>query len=277
MNNNYRLSNKSDINLTDFGWNLIMQWKAILIVCIAVALLVMGARYHIDSNAYKDSLARIAEAKKTASISVDERIAETLESLPEDEAYTVQLIAHQMDYISLQKKYLNDSIWINTDPTNQRVLAIQYYLQRGDISDLQMLVDSYTICLQKTESIASFREVISPNAPIHFILELFSAYGGAIADNEVGSTIYTVSFVLPEDIDAEAVVNVADSNISSIYKELKASLGDHSIVRVNAEDYHTYSSPVTDRRNNISNSINNLNNFINNTKNTLNEKQLAAL
>ena len=277
MNSIYNSSQEYEIDLIEFFWKLLMQWKAVLIVCIAMAVLVPGVKYLKDSKAYDASLAEKAKAEEDASLPVEERISKILETLPEDEASTVQYILEMQDQIALQKYYLSNSILLNSDPTSLRVLSIKYYLQKENVPDIQTLIDAYGTCLHRMKVISDLREIISPGVPSEFIYELVSTSGGSVADDTVSSTLFTVSIILPKDIEAEGVINTVDSYISSTKEELSSTLGKHSIKKVNVEDYRNYSVTASDRRTNISYAINNLNNNINNIKNTLTDEQKAAL
>lgn len=277
MNSYYSPSQEYEIDIHDFFWKLLMQWKAVLIVCLVMAFLVPGAKFLKDSRDYESTLAEQAEAEEEASLPMEERINAILDMLPAEDVSAVRFVVQQQDLIALQQDYFNNSILLNIDPTSQRNLNIKYYLQRGEVSDMQALVDAYSTCVRRTKVIQSFREVISPESSLQFIYELISSYGGSIADSEVGSTLFTINIVLPDNVDADAVVKTADKAISNIYNELASAMGNHSIARVNTEDYRFYSTTTADRRSSVSLAVNNLYNSINAAKGRFTDKQLEAL
>lgn len=277
MNSKYKTSQEFEFDLLDLFWKFLMQWKAILAVCIAMALLVTGVKYISDSKAYEAALAEKAEAEKEAALSVEERIAKITDALPQSDRSTIQYILGMQDSLNYLNSYLNDSIMLNADPTRQRNLSIKYYLKKGDVSDIQTLVDAYSTCMRRSKVIKEFRDIISPDSSLEYIYELVSTYSGNIADSSADSTLFTVNLILPERIDSDLLIRELDVIIRDIQKELSSAMGNHSIKRVNAEDFRTYAASVSDRRTNISYAINNLNNNLNNAKNNLTEEQIAAL
>ena len=277
MNNYFSSSKVFEIDLHDFFWKLLMQWKAILLICFAMALLIPGAKYLKDSKDYRDALTENEIAMKEASLSVEERISNVLNKLPADEAAAVQFVLQQQDLIENQQDYINNSILFNMDPTSMRNLSIKYYLQNKSDSDMQAFIDAYSTCVRRTKEVSILRNVISPDAPLQYIYELVSSNGGDIADSNVTETIFTINIILPDDVEADAVVKATDDIIKDIHERLTSLMGDHSIKRVNTEDYRTYSTVVADRRSSVSLAVNNLYNSINAAKGRFTEEQLAAL
>ena len=277
MNSKYKSSQEFEFDLLDLFWKFLMQWKAILAVCLAMAILVTGVRYVSDSRAYDAALAERAEAEAESSLSVEERIAKITDALPQNDRTTVMYILRLQESIDYLNSYLNNSIMLNADPARQRNLNIKYYLDKGDVSDIQTLADAYSTCIRRSKVIKAFRDIISPDSPLEYIYELVTTWSGTIADSSADSTLFTVNIVLPEHADAEQIIKESDIIISDIHKEISSLLGEHSITRVNTEDFRTYAATAADRRTNLSYAINNLNNNLKNAKTGLTEQQLAAL
>ena len=266
-----------EIDLIDMFWKLLMQWKAILIVCIITALMASGAKYLMDSAAYT---AFTEEQKKTeaeASRPQDERIAEVLGKLPTSEKSMVLLVLQQEDMIELQQDYLNNSIGLNLDPANQRTLTIKYLLRSDAEADMQTLTDAYGTCIRRKEYMEKLGDIIDPGAKAEYIGELISTSNSPVPDSYAKSTIFTVSVIQPEDTDPDKIVSLMDSAIKDLHKEISSEAGEHSIKRENIEDGRSYNTDLISRRSSIINSINDLNNRIQNTKNSFSEEQKEAM
>ena len=119
MNNNSYQQPEIEINLKEVIWDLLEQWKAIIIVAFLMALFLSGLKFQRDLNTYntaQQERKRIAQSGKTA----EERIDDVISSLPEDEVATVEFMVNQNEWIETEKEYLNKSILMNTNPVNQR-------------------------------------------------------------------------------------------------------------------------------------------------------------
>lgn len=277
MSSKNTFQNEYEFDLKDLIWKLLAQWKALLLVCIIMALLIPGAKYLKDLTDYDKDVIEKETAEKESAMTADERMEKLLENISEEDAETIHFILNQQNAIDQQSYYLNNSILVNTDPTSQKVVEIIYLVRRNDNVDLQVLVDTYSSCLRRTESLNALRDVIAPDAPLESILELLNSSGGTIADSDTGSVIYTVQVVIPEDISADDVVSAVDSIIKGISQELKSSVGSHSIVRLDANEQHQYNGSVSDRRTSGLYAINNLTNSIISAKGRLSEENVALV
>lgn len=276
MNTNYNPAAEVEIDLIDLMWKLLMQWKAILIVCIITALLVPGAKYIKDRKAYSAALEEQKQAEEESSRPAAERIEEALEPLSETDRSVIRILLQQEEMAALQEDYLNNSISLNTDPTSQRSLTIKYLLSTDSGTSMQTLADSYATCIRRNSFKNQLREIIAPESKTEYINELISTYTSAIPDSYADSTIFTVSIVIPEDTDADKVSALVDSTIESLQGELEQKIGYHTIEKANTEDCHSYNKDLVDRRTNIINTINSLNASVKNTKAAFTEEQAAA-
>ncbi|MDO5139482.1 MAG: hypothetical protein Q4D71_13620, partial [Oscillospiraceae bacterium] len=193
MNSNYSFKNEYEIDLKDLIWKFLAQWKAVLLFCIIMALVIPGLKYLIDTKAYDTAVAEKAEAEAADSIPFDERIDEILEVIPAEDAAQIRFILEQQDLIDYQNDYLKSSIFANTDPTSQRNLLIKYQMKKSEGVDMQVLIDGYWACLRRKSTITALRDIIAPDASLEAMYEIINAYGSEITDSEVESMIYTVS------------------------------------------------------------------------------------
>ena len=276
MNNSYNAPREIEIDLVDLMWKLLMQWKAVLIVCILMALLVPGVKYVKDSKAYKAQLADKKKAEEQTSKPANERIESALKLLPADARDDVLFLIQQQEMIDTQKDYLNNSIWINTDPASQRHLSIKYLLKSGSGTDMRTLADAYSTVLHTSETLEELCDVIDPDSRLEYIDELVDTKNEDIESGKAESAIYTVTVTLPEDTDAEIVTGIIDAALSGHTSQLNDSVGDHSLTKVGADDRNVYNKDVVERRANTTYTINNLNSSIDNAKSKLSPEQQTA-
>ena len=277
MNKYNNTTSEVEIDLIDLMWKLLMQWKAILIACIFMALLVPGAKYMKDSNVYKAAVEEKAKLEAEASRPADERIEEALAPLNENDRGAVQLLLQQEDMVALQQDYLNNSIGLNVDPTSQRTLTIIYLIKSGDSTNMQTIMDTYGTCIHRKEYITKLREIIDPDSKEEFIDELISTYASDVPDSYATSAIFTVQVILPEDVNADELVSYFDSVMKNLHKEIAAEVGDHTVKIENVEDGHIYNNDLVSRRTDIINTIQDLNNRIKSAKDGFTEEQKAAI
>ena len=133
MNREYKPA-ETVVNLKEVIWDLLLQWKAVLIVSLIAMLLVGGLKYAKDMNAYK-SAKDAAAAEQSEQISPDQKIAGIMDALPADEQSTVEYLVMQEDWISAQKDYISESILMTTNPASQRTLMLYYYISTSGSPD----------------------------------------------------------------------------------------------------------------------------------------------
>ena len=276
MNNSYNAPRAIEIDLKDLMWKLLMQWKAILLVCIAMALLVPGLKYAKDSNAYKTAIADKKKAEEESSKPVEERIDAALKLLPADQREDVLFVVQQQDMVNVQKDYLNNSILLNTDPASQRQLSFKFVLKSEAGTDMRTLADSYSTCIRRTSSLESLQEIISPDTSLEYIDELIDTRNEDILAGDAESAIYTVIITLPDDADADKIVELIDSEVNDFHDEIDSNVGDHSILKANVEDHSVFNKEIIDRRANLTYTINNLDGSIDAAKVKLSPEQQAA-
>lgn len=276
MDNNYNTPRVIEIDLKDLMWKLLIQWKAVLLVCIAMALLVPGIKYAKDSNAYKAELANKKKAEEEASKPAEERIDAELKLLPADQREDVLFVVQQQDMINIQKDYLNDSILLNTDPANQRQLALKFVLKSETGTDMRTLADAYSTCIRRTSSLESLREIISPDTSLEYIDELIDTENKDILAGDAESAVYTVTITLPDNANADRIIELIDSEISSFHDEISSNVGDHNILKANVEDHSVFNQDIIKRRTDLTDSISRLNSSIDNEKGKLSPEQHAA-
>lgn len=275
------------INLKEVLWDLLEQWKAVLVVALLSALLVAGAKYAKDMKAYD-----AAKAEKTnvvqSGLAVEERIAKLVDSLPEDEKSTVEYLIKQDEWIESEKEYIANSIIMNLNPASQRTLSLGYNIAETDEdnNNLRALANAYASYVSEPEMLEKLAAIIDPGAQHKYISELISTnYGNntksdsknmVTSENDTSVAI-SISIALPEETDAKMIENVIADSYKKYSSELRDSMGDHSLSLFNVSESYIYNSDVINDRNNILSSIYNLTNNAKNLQTSLSDDQKAVL
>ena len=86
---------EGELNLKELMWDLLGQWKAILIVALLAAIIVPGAKYLKDTLDYKKALKQAEQTAAQASVSADEQIEGVLSSLSQEDRDAVSYLLQQ--------------------------------------------------------------------------------------------------------------------------------------------------------------------------------------
>lgn len=267
------------INLKEVIWDLLSQWKAILVVSLAMMLLVTGAKYRKDTNAYEAAM-HAREAVQMEG-SADERISDIIASLPDDEVATVQFLVNQLEWIETEKEYMNNSILMNTNPANQRTLLLDYYVSLSDVNEATMtaLVNGYKGYLRSDNLINAVGQFVSPGVERKYISELISITdnNNSITDSASDGAVLEISIVLPSEADAEAVEKAMTSTLTEYSSELRNRIGEHSISLISSSETYLFNNDAVNNHNNIISAVYNLQNNAKNMQLSLSDGQKAAI
>ena len=282
--NNYE-SNETVINLREVIWDLLSQWKAVLIVALLMALLVAGAKHAKDTRAFNAAEAQQA-ADAALDLTAEERVAEILDALPESERSTVEYLANQNEWIEMHKEYVNNSILLNTNPDRQRTLILEYYVSIDKAaaakSKILALVEGYRGYLKDEKLVASVGKAIDPEAEPKNITELIRSDTSLATDtNEYdvvsAGVLLKIYVVLPEGADPDAVEAAMTESLKKYSTELTSKIADHSLTMIRAIESYIYYADAVNNKNNTLYAINNLSNNTKNMMSGLSEEQTAAL
>lgn len=284
MDNTSYQQPEMEINLKELIWDLLEQWKAVLVVALLTAIIVAGARYYKDIKAYNTVMSTKEEASQLGK-TAEERISDVLASLPEGEVATVEFMINQSEWMNTEKEYMNKSILMNTNPTNQRTMMLDYYISMSDASEAKMaaLVYGYAGYLKDESLLSNVGEIIAPDAEQKYIAELISSNvdmngtGAPMIDSDADGAIVEVRIVLPDNADATSVETAMTSSLSKYTTELKNKIGNHSINLINSTEAHIFNASAVNNHNIIMTTIYNLQSNEKNMQAALTGSQRAAI
>lgn len=268
----------TQISMRDLLWDLLGQWKAILIVAVVAACAFVGAKYLMDTKAYGEALQlEQAEEAARASMTKEEIVEAALAELPESERTGVEHVLNLQQLAAAQRRYLEESIILSVDGTSQRTLNLRYYLHKEGDADLRPIADSYSQRIQSPESIAAIFGMIDPDLDQRYASEILTVSIGDIPDSAAREVMITVTVTLADNTDAEAVTAEVDNRVNQAHTELGSRIGEHTIERIYQTDTVRYNSSTMDKKLSATNALNTLYNNIRNATSNLNKAQKAVL
>lgn len=275
MNNIINQKTSTEVNWTEVIWDLLERWKAVLITALAVVVLLAGAKYAKDVKEYR-SVQKEKAAMEAAS--EEEQIKMILGKIPEKERAAVLATVNQKEMLETERAYLGDSILMNTDPTNQRMLVADYHISTDGQpeSAVASLLYSYKTYLNSDDSVEKLREAIDSDAESNYIAELISTDDSDPAEEAAPyDVVLKVQIVLPAHADCEKVAEVLAGIISECSAELSGRICPHSVSPVSAEEQHRYNADAVKKRNDTLENISTLQDNIGKIR--LSEGQEAAV
>ena len=127
MNNGTNVNRDIYLDYKQIFWDILSQWKIVLIVALAAGILVLMFKYNKDQAAYK---ARMDEEPLNAELEeedAEEYLNKMYQNLPENDRDAVMYLLGLEEEIILQQCYLKESLLMNSAPTNQRFVLLNYY------------------------------------------------------------------------------------------------------------------------------------------------------
>ena len=269
------------INIFNTLWDLLSQWKAMVIFALLISLLATGYKYTNDTKAYEEQVESIKRSEEMLNGSVETQISDILESLPEDKVSAVEYMVQQKEWVREEKDYVNHSILMQENPTNQRTLLLDYYLSSEDSSEMVLtsLAYGYESFFTNDTIISGIRDVINPNIDEKYIAELITApnKGEYINSSDNGDVILEAKIVLPESTDAVAVEKIITSALTDYSAELNKTIGPHTISLIRSNEVRLFNSVAVNTRNTIIVNVYSTETYIKNMEGALDPEQKAAV
>ena len=271
------------INMKDILYNLIAQWKAVLIVAVFISFALTGLKYAKNIKMYADEMNKKKEIETLTEASEAELTSNVLESLSGDSRTTVEYMIQQKEWVETEKEYINKSILMNVDPTSQRTLLLDYYIYTEDLSNSRVasIVSGYTTYIYSEKVIEGLRKIVSPSLDTKYIAELisFPSYtsAGASSNDNDGDSLLEIRVVIPEAANAKDVEELFTSELTAYSSELSNSIGKHTITLVRSSEAKLYNSTAVSTRNSIIATIYNTQNYIKTMESSMTDEQKAAV
>jgi hypothetical protein len=266
-----------ELNIKDLIWNLLTQWKAILLVSLLMAMLICGVKYLGDVRAYKAETAKISEAEAQASLSNEDRIAAILSALPDSDREAVLMVLREQEWLDEQRSYMKESILMNIDPANLRALKLIFDIDAENASDVPVLHQDYALFIGSKHFRNEIGKAFDSDAQDKYIGELINTWNAVGPETDMGQTgsVLFVQIVLPADADADAVAVAAEKAVKTYSKGIQDKYA-HKITLANRDLSIIYSYDIVNRFNDTFYKINSMNNTVIGAINSMTDEQKDA-
>ena len=276
MNNQQYRQPEMEINLKEVIWDLLEQWKAILLVAVLTALLVSGVKYYSALDRYKAAHASNEASVEEAYASTDEHVAAILSELSDEDHNMVQLVLQQEAWLDNQTDYFNNSLLLSLDPNAQRQLTISYYLYDANDNSYSTLCDAYISNLKEETFANAISKQLQLKAEEKYVKELIRGNYTPNYTSDSSGELLNVVISLPENADAAELEKEISGLMSDYSKELSEKIAEHKIKLIKTDDTVSVNENAASKRTSTINSINSLNTSIANNKMAMNDVQKAA-
>lgn len=277
MNQETYKSREYILNLKTVLKSLFLQWKAVLLVAFVMAVIVCGIRLRQDMQAYNAQIKAAKETAAQAALPKEERIANIINGLPEEERGTVEYITGEQKTIDELKAYLNNSILMQTDLTDQDILEMTFDVIADKSADVSAVLKAYQTYYHSVEFQDAIKQLFTSETESEYIDELIYNTGdeNVLATNE-NAGYFSISVIIPNELDYK---NVEKSQTEAIldYREHLNKKYPHTVSLTSSELLNIYNSEAIEKRKLVYDEINGLENNIKEEKKSLTEGQSAAI
>jgi hypothetical protein len=265
------LRKDAEINLGNILWEILMQWKMVLIFSLLVAICLAGLKYVLDKRAFDTAAQTSEEQSENADSYSDEEIEELGNVLTDAERTDVETAVFNQQKIYTDQNYLDSSILMNIDSQNEHILYLEYYITDSDPEISELLCRSYSNRLSDKEILKVIAEAMGEDIADSDLQKVMGElvtveYTGttqsvatASGDGyELSTEVYpviTVSVILPVDTDASKVTEAVNSSMQQISAELSESVGSHSLNVLDNYDKYIINNDLKTKQNNVKNEI----------------------
>jgi len=226
-----RIADNVTLDLFDYLWNLVAQWKVIIVFSLIISVLAMLLTYAKDMRAYNNAGVQTVTVESLK------------ESMSEEDYMTVQYgIRHRM-LMEKYQDYVDIAPLQEIDPTSEHVLKTTYVVQGTDEMTTISLVDLYNGLFMSEDFIAGIAEMIPDENSQKYASALIVP--GAVAttatsekETTTGSSVFAVTIILLDEMDADTVASYVDDQVRVYSDKLQTVMGAHEVTMVAQDDTH---------------------------------------
>ena len=262
MNKNVANAEK-EINLLDLFYYLILQAKWIILGAVVMTLLLVGVVW-------------ISQGKESGN-KVEEKTIEldTQEIKELDEVVRLEAEAE------ILRNYLQNSIYMQIDPSKQNTVGLQYYIQAFEDDSIDDLISAYTSYVNAgsiVDDIQGFKDIDS-----EYLTELISASSGSKSETvyvypedmntKIKKKILNIEVIYNDEVACDNLSKEVEEAIESYTAELGDKLGSYEITKLDEWKSIVVNTEISEAKSRIQNMLNILNTSINSIKNGFSENQ----
>lgn len=262
----------NEIDIKELLKKILLQWRAAVIFSLVIALLVGCFKYIQDSTQYRTDTK--AYALKSSEIIKKSK-------LKVSEVDAVRQAVEQKQQIDDMSDYMDDSLYLNLDPTGYKQLSMLYYIRADKGADAADIQAVYSEMLNTDDSISRIREASGLKAKAQYFRELISvtdakASGQGSITTDSSTDVMKVTFALPEKADEDAVSSTIDSLITG-YDISDLGISGGTVKRISSTTNIITSNDISATKRNYINDIANLKSSYQSSISSFSDDQITLL
>lgn len=269
---NEKIKATPQTDIRDIIFKLIIQWKAVLLVCVIFAFIMTGMKYYKDITSYRAALLLEQEQQAMSLSEIDSKTNDILEGLGKDRA-AVELILKQESWIEQERQYLNDSIYMQCEPGRVKSVKIVAFFTAQEGS-YNYIFQQYKGFFMSDDFISGIKEIWGNDIGDSYIRELIKVRASE-DESEQGIPTFILRVIIPDDVDAEQALEY----VSGKMHECNAIVGaknEHKMQIASADITVEVDEEMDDRKSKAITNFNNVQSALRTNRTSLSASQNAA-
>ena len=258
-------SNTLVIDIKEFCWRLLEQWKVIILVstCIMVAFL--------GCMKFRNMRVKATE-QKSQSNTVVQSAQEIVNALPDDEKTAVLCTYRLWKEKEQVGEYINTALIMKLDPSHSKRLRVSWGVDTIE-QNTGIIQMSYVMGLQSDKCRKALLQASGLDADVEQINDLLLI----TYPNENDQDLICCDFFLTDNMLGKDVQTELNHQVESIHNDLQVSICEHQIQNYQSEIAIVSDDRILERQTEVLSYYANLNSQVNNLKSTFSSNQKDAL
>ncbi len=218
----YSIADNVTVDIFDFLWNVLGQWKAILIIALIFSFLSVSMKYHSDMKAYNNA-------------GVQTVTVESLEAtMSKEEIDGVDYAVRQYRLIDKYEDYLDYSVLVDVDPAQLQVARISYKIADADAQQVATVQDAYRGFFYSESFLSGLSEMLPRESSRPYVSDLVQvgADGSTTTEN---SAMLCVRVILTSDMTPSDVTDYVQKQVTEYAESLESSVGAFTLDEVSVD------------------------------------------
>lgn len=219
-----RISDNYKIDGKELCWNLLMQWKAILICALIFAIALSGSSY------IKERKAVAAINAKNAAVTSAEDL---LSAVSGDSRIKIEELYELNQAKNQAADYINNSAFMNIDAYDHNALELVWGIHFKNGADSMttanktILLTSYKNALMDESTLSQIADLWGLEYDVKDLKELIMFDRGQHA----GDTVY-FTFILPDGVDVDGTKEILVNKVNSLHNTVEETVCPHDMLMV---------------------------------------------
>ena len=262
--NQNSLSKEHIIDLKDFCWLVLGQWKAIILVALCVMLAFLGLMSFRQTKALKEQ-----DSQYSAQNLSEQDILNTLPDNEQSVVASTYRLLQERDKLS---NYICSAPIMEIDPNQAQRLRVSWAVDEKEI-DSNTLAMTYLMELKSTDCVNRLIQASGTSMDVgHFSDLVFFTF-----PEKIGEGVVCCDVFLTDEMQGEKLQSELNNEIQSIFSRMQSEFGQHRLINYKSEITQVADDRVLQRQTTLLNNFANFNNQINSLKNMFSLGQKEAL